>query len=159
MKRRTLLLVQLTLGLGLAACGSGSKSGAATSDEGDGTGAAGAPSDGPPDTLFPADAVNSIEEGSYFLTGEGRDLIDVTLLVSFEVAMHVEMTLEGGTIDEVTGWPADDRSAAFAFDFPSTNRPEWDFSAGAYQVNFLAHDVDGEYRIDLHATPLGGSEL
>ena len=50
-------------------------------------------------------------------------------------------------------------SPALWFDFPSADRPEYDFSAGTYQINFLAYDVDGEYRIDLYATGLGGAEL
>lgn len=153
-------LALLALSVHLAACSGDDTPAGAKPDAGEGAGgAAGAANEGPSDTLFPADVVNEIEEGHYFLTGEDEGLIDVTLLLSFAEAMHVEMTIEGGEIDDVTGWLADDESQSFWFDFPSADRPEHDFSVGTYQVNFLTYDVDGNYRIDLYASRLSGSEL
>jgi hypothetical protein len=142
----------------MSGCGSDGSSGKANTDAGEG-GAAGAQSEGPPDTLFQGGVVNDIEEGTYFLTGVGDGLSDVTLVLSFQQAMQVEMSIEGGNVDDVLGWPQGNEDAVFYFEFPTTETPRYDFPAGTYVVKFLAHGVDGEFRVELLATPLTGSEL
>jgi hypothetical protein len=86
-------------------------------------------------------------------------MTEVSLLLSFRAAMHVEMTLEGGNVQAVQGSPVDDVGASFEFELPTRRSAAHDFSVGNYRVLFVAGEVDGEFRIDLGATPLAGSEL
>jgi len=141
-----------------ASCGGdGSSPGSGT--DGSTTAAAGAPNEGPPDTLFQNDVVNAIEEGHYFLTAEAEGVTELVFLLSFAEAMHVELILKGGNVDTVRGSPVDDEQTTFEFDSVTRRSAAHDFSAGNYRVLFVAKDVDGEFRVDLEAAPLVGSEL
>ena len=103
--------------------------------------------------------MNELSEGSYVTSGKADDTLRLAFLLSFVSATHVEVSFEGGEIYEVTGQPEADTDGAFEFRFPAPNLAQYDFSAGTYDVFFTAQGVDGEYRLELFATQLGGQEL
>jgi hypothetical protein len=121
------------------------------------TSAAGAPGD-LRDTLFEDPQVTEIGEGSYLLTGSADGSVELELLLEFQDATEVVLVLTGGAFDAVNGRDVENAASVFQFAI-SGNRADSDFSRGTFEVDVTVRDLAGDYRLELDATGLAGSEL